>query len=111
MRSGALDFLSKPIDKSELLHAVKLAEERDRARRRADAECQAVVKLIARLTRREREVLPLVVAGLHNEEIATKLGVAHKTIKVHRARMMKKMGVRSLAELVRLTSRAFSPPQ
>ena len=93
MRSGALNFLSKPVDKSELLRAVKFAEERDRERRRADAERQAVAKLIATLTRRERQVLTLLVTGLNNRQIAAEFGRREKTIKVHRGRMMKKMGV------------------
>lgn len=110
MRAGALDFLSKPIDQSELMRAVRSAEERDRTRRHTQAKLQEVAKLIARLSRRQREVLSLVVAGLQNQTIATKLGRAKQTVKLHRGRMMKKMGVRSVAELVRLTACCLEAP-
>jgi FixJ family two-component response regulator len=104
MRAGAVDFLSKPIDKSGLLSAITSAEERDKKMRRREAARKIVLDQMNKLTRREREVLAFVVAGLQNGKIAATLGTSEKTIKVHRSRMFKKMGARSVAELVRMTA-------
>lgn len=101
MRSGAVDFLTKPFDQADLLDAV------DRAialstRSRKQAECVAVVRRnVASLTEREMDVFRLVVVGLLNKQIAADLGISEKTVKVHRARVMRKMGVRSVAQLAR----------
>jgi FixJ family two-component response regulator len=102
MKGGAVDFLTKPVEPAALLVAVDaaLARGRDRqADRAAEAEFAA---RCARLTPREREVLEMVVQGRLNKQIAADLGIAEKTIKVHRARMMQKLGVRTIADLVRL---------
>ena len=101
MKAGAIDFLTKPFEASQLLGVISAAVERDRSSRGAQTERAAVQARLAALTRREREVLELVVAGKLNKQIAAALGTAEKTVKVHRARMMRKMQVDSLAGLVR----------
>src|SRR5262249_7547927 len=93
MKAGAVDFLTKPVNEDDLLNAVGRAIESDRQMREAWAELQAVGLRLATLTRREREVLEHVVAGRLNKQIAAELGTVEKTIKVHRSRMMEKMGV------------------
>jgi FixJ family two-component response regulator len=104
MKAGAVDFLTKPVDAASLLAAVEEALARDGAIRAARAGRDAVAGRLARLTPRERQVLDGVVAGRLNKQIAGDLGTAEKTVKVHRGRMMRKMGVRTLAALVRLVS-------
>jgi FixJ family two-component response regulator len=105
MRGGAVDFLTKPVEAEALLGAIRAALARD-AGARARAEADSLVRdRLGSLTPREREVLDEVVAGLLNKQIANRLGAAEKTIKVHRARVMHKMGVRSVAELVTLCNR------
>ena len=106
MKRGAFDFLTKPVDGDELFPAVARALERDLALRRADAARAATESCLSTLTAREREVLTHVMAGRLNKQIAADLGTAEKTVKVHRARGMEKMHVRSVAELVRLVERA-----
>lgn len=106
MKSGALDFLTKPVDAERLLEAIRAALERDRARRRARAEVAEIRRRLESLTPREREVLEGVVAGLLNKQIAASLGTALKTVKIHRGRMMEKMGAKSVADLVRQADRA-----
>jgi len=101
MKAGAVDFLTKPLDAEKLLQAVRSALEKDRAAREQRAEQASVTCRLVTLTPREREVLVGVVAGKLNKQIAAELGTAEKTIKVHRARMMRKMQADSLAELVR----------
>jgi len=105
MKAGAVDFLTKPVNEDDLLDAVGRAIESDRQMRQAWTELQAVGLRLASLTRREREVLEHVVAGRLNKQIAADLGTVEKTIKVHRSRMMEKMGVHSLADLVRIAER------
>lgn len=105
MRGGAVDFLTKPADAETLLAAIRSALARDAARRsQLEADRQVHIRLVS-LTPREREVMAEVVAGRLNKQIADRLGAAEKTIKVHRARVMRKMGVRSVAELVTLCNR------
>jgi FixJ family two-component response regulator len=101
MKAGAVDFLTKPVDEQKLLGAVRIALQKDRSAREKDAERSGISARLASLTVRERQVLGGVVAGKLNKQIAAELGTAEKTIKVHRARMMRKMQVDSLAELVR----------
>jgi FixJ family two-component response regulator len=110
MKSGAVDFLTKPVNDSELLAAVHRAIEVDRLARAARVELDALKQRLASLTPREREVLAQVVAGRLNKQIAADLGTVEKTIKVHRARIMEKMAVRSLADLVRIAERLGLPP-
>ncbi len=110
MKSGAVDFLTKPVNDTELLAAVHRALERDHAARAAWRELEGLRRCLARLTAREREVLAHVVAGRLNKQIAADLGIVEKTIKVHRARIMTKMAARSLADLVRMAERLAIPP-
>ncbi|MET4478889.1 response regulator [Bradyrhizobium sp. F1.13.3] len=106
MRAGAIDFLTKPVKETELLTAIARAEKQDAATRAAIVEIDEIKVRLAMLTPREREVLTQVVAGRLNKQIAGDLGTAEKTIKVHRGRVMMKLGVRSVADLVRLTEKA-----
>jgi len=102
MKAGAVEFLTKPLREQDLLDAVQMALERDR---RSRAEHMAVHDVRTRfesLTPREQEVIGLVTAGLMNKQIAAELGVSEITVKVHRGNLMKKMGARSLADLVRM---------
>jgi len=110
MRHGAVDFLAKPFGKDELFDAIERALERDRATRAAHSQDAAFHQRAASLTRREREVFGAVVEGLMNKQIAAKLGIAEKTVKIHRARIMRKMEVRSVAQLARIAER-FGIPQ
>ena len=103
MKAGAVDYLLKPVDKVELLGAIRSAEERDKTQRDVEARNKVVLQRLAKLTPRERETLELITKGLLNKQIASVMGVGEKTIKVHRGRLFKKMGVRTLAELIRMT--------
>ena len=111
MKAGAVDFLPKPCKGDELLNAIKVAEERDLVTLKRGAERKAASKLIDKLTPREREVMELVVRGHMDKNIAALIGTTVKTVKVHRGRVMKKMGVRSVAELVRLASKVITEPR
>ena len=106
MKAGAIDFLTKPVQNRDLLQAVERALARDRAARAARAERDAARARMARLTPRERQVCALVATGLLNKQIAAELGTGEKNIKLHRAHVMEKLGVSSVAELVRLVDRA-----
>ena len=106
MKQGAVDFLTKPVDDDDLLKAVRNAIEKDRVRRQARAEVAEIQQRLDTLTPREREVLQHVISGHLNKQTAADLGTVEKTIKVHRARVMEKMKVSSVAELVRLAERA-----
>jgi FixJ family two-component response regulator len=110
MKAGAVDFLLKPVKQVDLLDAVERAAALDKVTRRADAERRAIDALVEKLTPREKEVLSHVIAGRLNKQIAADLGTVEKTIKVHRSRMMAKMGVRTVAALVRLTQKVSLPP-
>ncbi len=104
MKAGAVDFLAKPVEASALLSAVAEALDRDLKARRESERKQSVAKRLASLTPRERQVLMQVAAGRLNKQIAAELGIVEKTIKVHRASMMRKMGVRTVADLMRLVT-------
>ena len=101
MKGGAVDFLTKPFRDQDMLDAVVTAIERDRKRREVEKVVANLNALFGTLTSREREILALVAAGLMNKQIAAELGLAEITVKIHRGHIMKKMGARSLADLVR----------
>jgi FixJ family two-component response regulator len=105
MKRGASDFLTKPVNDEDLLAAIRAAIEKDRTLRREQTELSEIRARLATLTPREREVLEHVVTGKLNKQIAVDLGAAEQTVKVHRARVMQKLRVGSVAELVRLTER------
>lgn len=105
MKRGAFDFLSKPVKDKDLLTAVRAAIERDAIARRKQAQLSAIRDRLDLLTTREREVLEHVVSGKLNKQIAGDLGITEATVKMHRAHVMEKMGVQSVAELARLTER------
>jgi FixJ family two-component response regulator len=106
MKGGAVDFLSKPVNEKDLFEAIHVAIEKDAIARQTRAELDEIRERLNTLTPREREVLTHVVSGQLNKQIAYDLGTVEKTIKVHRARVMEKMKVNSVADLVRLYERA-----
>ena len=106
MKRGAADFLTKPVEDDQLIAAVRDALARDKVARSVQAERDRVAETLAALTVREREVLERIVAGRLNKQIAAELGTVEKTIKFHRANLMRKLGVRTLADLVKLAERA-----
>ena len=109
LKSGAADFLTKPAHHTDLVTAVRNALERDSLARRVRAELDDIRARIASLTPREREVMACVVNGQLNKQTAAALGTAEKTVKVHRSRVMQKMRVVSVAELVRLVEKCGTP--
>jgi len=110
MKAGAVDFLVKPVDADSLFQAIHTALERDLVGRHEYQERTTVRQRLAQLTPREYEVLSLVVRGKLNKQIAYELGIVEKTAKVHRGRVMTKMGARNLAELVRMAEQAGIVP-
>jgi FixJ family two-component response regulator len=109
MKAGAIEFLTKPFQKQELLHAVKQAFEQDRARRSEHSIVSAINLRINSLSDREREVMAMVTAGLLNKQIAAELNLSEITVKVHRRGVMDGMQAGSLAELVKMCERAKFP--
>jgi len=105
MKAGAVDFLTKPVSRDALLSALAKAKDVDEKKRRERTEMNSIGARLATLTAREQEVFEQVVSGRLNKQIAGTLGVVEKTVKVHRARMMRKLGLRNIADLVRLSER------
>jgi FixJ family two-component response regulator len=110
MKAGAVDFLRKPFRDDKLLQCIQNALIRSAEQRRRSAEKNEARRLLDLLTSREFEVMQLVITGILNKQIAGELGTAEKTVKVHRGRVMEKLGVTSVAELVRLAQRARVAP-
>lgn len=106
MKAGAVDFLPKPFKPAELLKCVESALARSAEQRRFAGERKESRRLLDLLTQREFEVMQVITTGLLNKQIAGELGIAEKTVKVHRARVMQKLGIVSVAELVRLVQKA-----
>jgi FixJ family two-component response regulator len=103
MKGGAVDFLTKPVRDQDMLDAVRAAIDRDRKRRDIEKTVSSVKSRFESLTPRERDVLSLVASGLMNKQVAAELGLAEITIKIYRGQIMRKMGAKSLADLVRMT--------
>jgi FixJ family two-component response regulator len=110
MRAGAVSFLPKPVQRASLIETLREALSRDAAQRAARSERQRVNELLNSLTPRERQVLDFVARGFLNKQIACVLGAAEKTVKVHRGRVMQKMGVKSVAAVVRLLAHSDARP-
>ena len=110
MKKGAVDFLPKPFEASDLLSAVATSLERDMQNRKKEIQAHKVKSLIDNLTPREKEVMRWVITGKLNKQIALAMGITEKTIKVHRSRILQKTGVTSVAELVRLAEVANISP-
>ena len=110
MKAGAVDFLTKPVKREALFSAVVRAAKVDALSRQKRDESKSIGDRVVTLTHREREVLEYVIAGRLNKQIAASLGTVEKTVKVHRGRMMAKLGVKSVADLVRLADKAGIVP-
>jgi len=110
MKKGAVDFLTKPVDRDELLEAIGLSLAKDAENRTQQAERSSISEHIEKLTQREYEIMTWVITGMLNKQIAAELGISEETVKVHRGRVMQKLGVVSVAELVRLCEKTGIVP-
>src|SRR6202035_3570131 len=110
IKAGAVEFLTKPINDDDLLNAVAHSLEKDRVDRQERAELAKIQQRFSMLTPREREVMQFVVSGLLNKQIAAEVGISEITVKIHRAHVMRKMEVHSLAELAQLAQRMTLAP-
>ena len=109
MKAGAVEFLTKPFRDQDLLDAIQQGLERDRTSRAREAEAERLRERFESLTPGERKVLPLVVSGRPNKQIAAEIGTSEATVKVHRSQLMRKMGAESLPELVRMSEKIRIP--
>ena len=111
MKAGAVEFLTKPVREQDLLDAVQIALDSDRSRRKRAQTVAELQGRIESLTSREREVMTLVIMGKMNKQIAAEIGVSEITVKFHRHNVMKKMGAKSLADLVRMAENLAIPDE
>ena len=111
MKAGAIEFLTKPYRDQDLLDAVRIALDRDRARREQEKDLTDLQQRFDSLTPREQEVISKVVSGMLNKQIAGELGTAENTVKVHRSRAMEKMNAQSFADLVRMIEKLKGPAE
>jgi RNA polymerase sigma factor (sigma-70 family) len=109
MKAGAVEFLTKPFRDQDLLDAVRIALERDRARREHDKDVMILQQRFDSLTSREQEVISMVVSGMLNKQIANQLGTAESTVKVQRSRAIEKMHAESLVDLIRMIEKLKGP--
>jgi FixJ family two-component response regulator len=109
MKAGAVDFLSKPFRDQDMLDAVQAAVEHDRKRRQSVTTISKLKSAFESLTSREQEIMGLVATGYMNKQIASRIGVSEATVKFHRGNLMRKMGARSIAELVRIAEALGNP--
>ena len=105
MKAGAVEFLEKPFRDQELLDAIQVGLAHDRGRRESDRLLAGLREKLGALTARERQIMPLVTSGMLNKQIASEIGVSEITVKVHRGQLMRKMGARTLADLVRMADK------
>jgi FixJ family two-component response regulator len=105
MKAGAIEFLTKPFRDQDLLDAIQVALDRDNARHESKKKLSALRQKFETLTSREQEVMAYVAGGLLNKEVAAGIGITENTVKVHRSNVMKKLGAKSVAELVRIADK------
>jgi len=110
MKRGAVDFLTKPVDRDDLLAAIRVSLSRDAEARARRAEASEINEHIQKLTHREREIMAWVITGMLNKQIAAELDISEETVKIHRGRVMHKLEVESVAELVRLCQKCGIDP-
>jgi len=110
MRKGAVDFLEKPVDKEDLLAAIQVSLEQDLENRAKRTEYDSILEHVKKLTTREHEVMTYVITGMLNKQIAAEMDISEETVKIHRGRVMQKLGIVSVAELVRICEKAGIPP-
>jgi len=110
MKKGAVDFLTKPVDRDDLLGAIQVSLAKDAENRAQRNEIATIREQIKTLTPREYEVMTYVISGMLNKQIAAELNISEETVKIHRGRVMKKLEIESVAELVRLCEKAGIPP-
>lgn len=110
MKGGAVDFLTKPVDRDDLLAAISVSLEKDAENRLRRDERADLLAMVETLTPREQEVMTWVITGMLNKQIAGELEISEETVKIHRGRVMQKLGLESVAELVRLCGKVGIPP-
>jgi FixJ family two-component response regulator len=110
MKKGAVDFLTKPVDRRDLLSAIRASLKKDAEERARRIKKASATGLVGSLSPREHEVMTFVITGMLNKQIASELGISEETVKIHRGHMMRKLGIVSVAELVRLCNQAGVEP-